>query len=203
MGRKKLPRQKKRPRPKELLQAWGGAKARTAAARQTGRGTDAAQKEMPQHCCLRLLPARQRPDRQGSAAALLWCIRPHFSVGPIAAGPPCPPPPFRTRGACPVDRWVEVFFPLRGRRPPPFGVRGAAAHWRPFSCARPGPARGKTVRPKAEKQGESQRTAKDRGEPAAGRKKNRERTARAQNGVQRRFGAHGRQRIWLPRAADA
>lgn len=139
-----------------------GAKARTAAARQTGRGTDAAQKEMPQHRRLRLLPARQRPDRQGSAAALLWCIRPHFSVGPIAAGPPCPPPPFRTRGACPVDRWVEVFFPLRGRRPPPFGVRGAAAHWRPFSCARPGPVRGKTMRPKAEKHGEPQRIAENR-----------------------------------------
>ena len=174
----------------------------------------------------RLLPgkpaaARMPPKKKCRSTAACVCCLP--GKGPIGRGrrlhrfgasgrafrsgqpPPGRPalPPFRTRGACPVDRWVEVFFPLRGRRPPPFGVRGAAAHWRPFSCARPGPARGKTVRPKAEKQGESQRTAKDRGEPAAGRKKNRERTARAQNGVQRRFGAHGRQRIWLPRAADA
>lgn len=198
MGRKKLPRQKKRPRPKELLQAWGGAKARTAAARQTGRGTDAAQKEMPQHCCL---PGKG-PIGRGRRLHRFGASGRAFRSGRSPPGRPALPP-FRTRGACPVDRWVEVFFPLRGRRPPPFGVRGAAAHWRPFSCARPGPARGKTVRPKAEKHGESQRTAKDRGEPAAGRKKNRERTARVQNGVQRRFGAHGRQRIWLPRAADA
>lgn len=39
-----------------------------------------------------LLPARQRPDRQGSAAAPLRCIQSRFSVGPTAAGPPCPPP---------------------------------------------------------------------------------------------------------------
>ena len=199
MGRKKLPRQKKRPRPKELLQAWGGAKARTAAARQTGRGTDAAQKEMPQHRRLRLLPARQRPDRQGSAAALLWCIRPHFSVGPTAAGPPCPPPFPNPRGLpCrPVGGGV---FSSPGAQTSPFwGARGGRS-LEAFFLRAPGTCPGQND---ASKGGKAWRTAKDRGEPAADRKKNRERTARAQNGVQRRFGAHGRQRIWLPRAADA
>ena len=90
MGRKKLPG------PKELPQAWGRGKS----------ADGCCQANRPRHGCrpkrnaAALLPARQRPDRQGSAAAPLWCIRPRFSVGPTAAGPPCPPP-FPNSGGLP------------------------------------------------------------------------------------------------------
>ena len=192
MGRKKLPRQKKRPRPKELLQAWGGAKARTAAARQTGRGTDAAQKEMPQHCCLRLLPARQRPDRQGSAAAPLWCIRPRFSVGPIAAGPPCPPPFPNPRGLpCrPVGGGV---FSSPGAQTSPFwGARGGRS-LEAFFLRAPGTCPGKNG---ASKGGKAGRIAKNR--------KGSRRTGCRPEEEQRKDGARpkrGAAPLWRTRAA--
>lgn len=149
---------------------------------------------MMQHRSLRLLPARQRPDRQGSAAAPLWCIRPRFS-----ARPPGRPalPPFPNPGGLPGRPVGGGVFSSPGAQTSPFWCARGGRSLDAFFLRAPGTCPGQNG---ASKGGKAWRTAKNRGEPAASRKKNTGRTARAQNGVQRRFGAHGRQRMPEPAA---
>ena len=154
MGRKKLPRQEGLPGQKELPQAWGRGKS----------ADGCCQANRPRHGCrpkrnaAALLPARQRPDRQGSAAALLWCIRPHFSVGPTAAGPPCPPP-FPNSGGLPGRPVGGGVFSSPGAQTSPcWGARGGRS-LEAFFLRAPGTCPGQND---ASKGGKAGRIAKNR-----------------------------------------